>query len=474
MPKTLSRPALAAVALLLAGCASVDIDRAVQDTNQAAPSFTEGRAELARTPQQQEARERLARQLLAEPLTMEAAVQLSLANSPGFQALLAQGWADLAAARQASRPPNPVFTFERVRVHDELELGRLLSIGLLELLTLPRRQALARGLEAQAGVQLTGAVVDHVATVRQAWVRAVAAQELLAYAGKVQKAAQASAELARRMQEVGNFSRAQRIRQHAFYADATAQLASAQHAATAEREALVRALGLTDDQAAQLRLPARLPDLPAQPRPAAQLEAAAQEQRLDWQLARLQLEQAGRAQGLGLLESLVDVEVGARRDTLFDNATGERATARGYELAIRLPLFDWGAARRGELNAQSLLAARRYEDVVRTASSQLRESYSAYRTAYNVARHYRDEIVPLRKALSDENLLRYNGMFIGVFELLADTREQIASVMAAIQAQQQFWLADAGLSAALIGKPVAAQPAAASGTGTPSQANPAH
>jgi len=74
-------------------------------------------------------------------------------------------------------------------------------------------------------------------------------------------------------------------------------------------------------------------------------------------------------------------------------------------------------------------------------------------TAYDIARHYRDEIVPLRKTMAEENLLRYNGMLIGVFELLAEMREQITSVMAAINAQQQFWLADAALAATVIGKP---------------------
>ena len=108
------------------------------------------------------------------------------------------------------------------------------------------------------------------------------------------------------------------------------------------------------------------------------------------------------------------------------------------------------------MNAQSLAAANRYENTVRAASSQLRESYSAYRTAYDVARHYRDEIVPLRKTMGEETMLRYNGMLIGVFELLADTREQITSVSAAINAYQQFWLADAALAASMAGKPTSA------------------
>jgi hypothetical protein len=38
---------------------------------------------------------------------------------------------------------------------------------------------------------------------------------------------------------------------------------------------------------------------------------------------------------------------------------------------------------------------------------------------------------------------------------LADTRDQISSVQAAINAYQQFWLADAALAASMIGKPTA-------------------
>ena len=455
-------PVAAGVLLLLAACATVDADQAMQDANQLTGDFTQGKLDISRTDAQRQARAELSEQLLSQPLAVDQAVQLALANSPGWQALLAQGWAELAAANQSGRIANPLFTFERMRLGSELELGRLLSIGLLDLLTLPQRQAIARNQQAQVRVQLGVAVVEQVSAVRRAWVRAVAAQQTLAYVQQVHQAAEASAELARRMQQAGNFTRLQRARQHAFYADATVQLASAQHAATAAREALVRALGLDDAQARRLTLPDRLPDLPKQPRAAADIGAAAMQQRLDWQLARLQLDAAGRSQGLSLLNSLVDVELGGRHDTVFDNAGGQRANRNGWELAIRLPLFDWGGAQRAAMNAQSLAAANRYESVVRSAAPQLRESYSAYRTAHDIASHYRDEIVPLRKTMSEENVLRYNGMLIGVFELLADARGQIASVLAAIDAQQQFWLADAALSAAVIGKPVATAPASAS------------
>ncbi|MDP9898307.1 TolC family protein [Variovorax ginsengisoli] len=469
-PRLAACAAALAAAVSLAGCASAGIDEALQETHLRAAAFTGGTLALDRTPADRDRSAALSRDLLAQPLTQDAAVQLALANSPAVQALMAQGAADVAAAGQAARLPNPVLAFERLRLGSELELGRLLSFGLLDVLLLPQRAALGQRQAQQARLQLTGAVVDQVTRVRQDWVRAVAAQQSLSYAEQVQQSAEASAELALRMQRVGNFSRLQRARQQVFYADATTELAVARHAATATREALVRSLGLDDVQAAQLRLPERLAELPKTPRQAQDVAAAAGAERLDVQLARTQLELAGRAQGLNLLGSFTDVEVGGRRDTVFDNAEGTRSTRRGFELAIRLPLFDWGDAQRDAMNAQALAAAHRYDAAVRDASSQLRESYSAYRTAYDIARHYRDEIAPLRQAMADENVLRYNGMLIGVFELLAEARDQIASVRRAIDAQQQFWLADAALAATVIGRPVGVG-AIASAAPTPSAAH---
>ena len=440
---------------VLAGCASVGIDEALQQANTQARPFTAGQLELGRTPDQRERRSALTQTLLSGPLSQNDAVQVALANSPAVQALIAEHWAAIAAAEQSGRMPNPIFKFERLRIDSQLEIGRLLSFGLVDLILLPRRLEIARSRSSEARVQLSGAVVEQVTQARQAWVRAVAAQQALGYAEQVRRSAQASAELARRMQQAGNFSKLQRARQQVFYADASTQLAAAMHAASAAREALVRALGLDDAQAARLALPERLPDLPKAPRDPADVAATATAQRLDVQLARARLEVAGQSQGINLLSTFTEVQVGGRHDTVFDDTQGTQSTRRGWELDIRLPLFDWGTVQRDALNAQSLAAANRFDAVVRAASSQLRESYSGYRTAYDIAKHYRDEVVPLRQAMAEENLLRYNGMLIGVFELLADARDQVAGVTGAIQAQQQFWLADAALAASVIGQPTA-------------------
>lgn len=448
---------------VLTGCASVSFEQNVGRVNDEVSGFAEGKLALSRTYEERTQRAQAAATLLKAPLGQKGAVQLALVNSPALQALLAQGWAESAVAAQSGRISNPVFSFERLVAGDELELGRALSFGLLDILTLPARQGIAERRIEQAQLRLTSEVVDHITRVRQTWVRAVAAKQTLNYAQQVFESAEASAELARRMQSVGNFNRLSRAREQAFYADSATRLANAQHLTNATREELIRLLGLDETQGGLLQLPERLPDLPKQALDPSVVGATATRTRLDIRLAQTALDGASRAQGLSKITSVTDIELTARRNTKIDNATGSRSNPRGYEISVRLPIFDWGGMQRDAWNARTLAAANQLEATIQTAGSNLRESYSAYRTAHEIARHYRDEVIPVRKVISEENQLRYNGMIIGVFELLADAKDQVSTVIAAINAEQQFWLADAALKASVIGRPttMAIAPAAA-------------
>ncbi|MDP1604058.1 MAG: hypothetical protein Q8M03_12425, partial [Legionella sp.] len=370
MKRTFKLAAAAAAALVLAGCAAPNMQAAMGEANELAGPVSGGvKAELQRDASQREAASKLAGDLLAKPLTMDGAAQLAVANSPAFQAALAQSWGEIATAQQRGLPGGLVFSFERLREGADLELGRLLSVGLFDLITLPQRRVVSRIESEQARVRMAGAVVDQVSNAKQAWVRAVAAREVEVYAVQVKDAAEASAELARRLQSVGNFTKLQAARQHLFYGDATARLAAARQQAVSTREELVRQLGLTDEQAKALKLPDRLPDLPKAPKAPDEVGKALASQRLDARLARLELEAASRGRGVDLITSLTDVELGARRDTRFEG-NGEKSTTRGFELEIRLPLFDWGSTRRAALDARSLAAVNRFVAVARGAGSQ--------------------------------------------------------------------------------------------------------
>lgn len=353
--------ALGVSALVLSGCASLNIDDSLATTNREAEAFTQGKLVLNRSAKEREAAESEAARLLREPLGQAQAVQLALANSPALQAMVARRWADGSIAAQTGRIPNPIFGFGRLRTGAELELERVLAFGLLDLVLLPQRYSIAQRLIAQNQLQLTADVVDQVTQVRRAWVDAVAATQSLQYARQVYDSAEASAELARRMQAAGNFNRLDRARQQVFYADAAAQLAGAEHAQTAAREGLVRLLGLTAAQAEAMRLPDRLPDLPKAPREPASVGQAASQRRLDVQIAKAGLDASAKAQGLVLATSLTDIELSLRNKTVFDDDAGTKSTGRGFEVSVRLPIFDWGDAQRNAMNAQTLAAANRLE-----------------------------------------------------------------------------------------------------------------
>jgi outer membrane protein TolC len=263
------------------------------------------------------------------------------------------------------------------------------------------------------------------------------------------------------MQLAGNFSRLDRARQQSFYIDAATALTTATHDSLAAREALIRMLGLSAQQIVQLQLPERLPGLPESPRSTDEVGRIATADRLDIQLAEASLKSAALAQGFNTVFSFTDIELGILRQTIKDG--GERTNASGYEISVGLPIFDWGGMKREAMNAQTLAAANALEATLRDAASTLRENYSAYRTAFDVARFYKTDVLPLQEMIAEENVLRYNGMLIGVFELLADSRRQIGIVQSAINADEQFWMSDAALQATIIGNPTMASIGAVGG-----------
>lgn len=438
----------------LGACTSFDLSQGLTRLHHDVSALSSSDVQLNLAEAQHRQQQAAAQALLSQPLGQTQAVQLMLANSPAFQAMLAQYWMESALAAQFGRIANPVFTFERVVTGSELEFNRFLSFGLLDVLTLPQRADIAQQRMAQVQIKWAAEVVDRITQVRQAWVRAVAARQALQYAHQVMDSAQASAELARRMEAVGNFNRITRARHQAFYADAAAQVVVAQQDSVARREELIRLLGLNDTQALQLTLPERLPTVPEAPLSDAEVSQWATRQRLDVQLARVALQAALQTQGLNSVFSYTDIELSSRRGNVTDTVSGARTASSGYEVGVRLPVFDWGDLRREAMNAQTLMAAQQLESTLRHAASGLRESYAAYRSAHDISRHYVKEVLPLRKVIADENVLRYNGMLIGVFELLADARDQVSAVGAAIKADQQFWLAEAALQAHLMGRPV--------------------
>jgi outer membrane protein TolC len=436
--------------LVLTGCAAVDVREQLPAVEALSAPLTDGLLQTSRDLPPED-RDGQAAVLLAEPVDDEAALRLSLLNDPDFARLLADYEASLAGAEQSGRLRNPVFAIERLVSGGEVELARSVALGLLDLILLPQRRRLAGARTTTVNVSLAGQVVARLTDVKRAWVVAVAARQSLEYAQQVADSAAAAAELAERMREAGNLNRRDEARQQSFSAQAAVMLQRSQADAVATRERLVRLLGLTPAQAETLRLPGQLPLPPSVPQTPATVASASSSSRIDIRLAEAVFREQAAARNLQLPTTLIDVEAVARADRLRDRESGAEDDRRGFEFSLVLPLLDPGDAERLRLDASLRASLAGLEGTVRRASSSLREQFALYQAAWLSAREFTERVVPLQQRVLEESLLRYNGMLIGVFELLIDARLQIEAVRDGIAAVREFWLADADLTAEMLG-----------------------
>ncbi|SFU50866.1 TolC family protein [Pseudoduganella namucuonensis] len=441
----------AALALLLTGCASLSGDSGFGAVAQATQERIGQQGKLLRTDEDRKALADLLQTKLKQPLTADDAVHIALLNNRGLQATywsLGVAEADLV---QAGSLQNPAFGFKRTHGGGDTAIERTLTLNLVNLITLPLSSRIEARRFEQAKLTVANEALKVAADTRRAYYEAVAAAHSQEYARQVRDAAEAGAELGQRMQKAGNWSKLDAAREQAFHADAYAEAARADKQVVASREKLVRLLGLTGaDISADkgFKLPPHLPELPSAPRELADTEQAAIDNRLDIQAARLDTEHTASSLGLTRATRFVNVlELGGIRES----ASGE-PKSRGYEITLEIPLFDWGTARAARAEAVYMQSVNKLAETAANARSEARESYQDYRGSYELARHYRDSVIPLRRQISQETMLRYNGMLASVFELLADAREQSTAVSAYINALKDFWIAETSLEAAVGGK----------------------
>ena len=433
--------------LLLGGCATFSNDGGFNAVTAVARDRINKDVTWVRGDSEADTVQTTVKKLLASPLAPEDAVQVALLNNRGLQATYAELGIAEASLVQAGRMRNPGFTFLRAQGGGETRYERTYTFDFSSLIMAPLATRIERRYFEQTKLLVTNEVLRVAVETKRAYFEAVAAQESVRYFEQVKTAAEAGADLGRRMARAGNWSKLDQAREQVFYADAVAQLARAKRTAVTEREKLTRLMGLWGDDI-RFQLPERLPALPAVMPELKDLESFAMKERLDIQASRQQTE--GVAASLGLTRTTRFLNVMDLSYLRNSEPNGVRET--GYEISVEIPLFDWGGARIKRAEAIYMQAVNRFAETAVNARSEVRESYAGYLTAYELARHYRDEIVPLRKTISDENLLRYNGMLISVFELLADAREQVASVNDYIEALQGFWLAETDLQQAVGGK----------------------
>jgi outer membrane protein TolC len=407
------------------------------------------------------ARQEIAR-LLKGPLSAEQAVAVALLANRGLQAAYNELGISEARFVQASLPPNPRISLSRFGGDFTLEAERQLVANLLALATLPARRDIAADRFRAAQLKAALTTLKLAADVRRQYYRAVAANHQIAFLEQARLSAEAASDLAKRLGETGGLNKLEQAREHALHAEVAAQLARARLEQRRERERLTRLMGLWGQDIAFV-LPRALPPLPKAIHAARDVEQQALTRRVDLKMAVAELDALAKSLGLTNATRLVNafelagIQDYERSKSISVDASGqveiqrERAFRRGGEIALEIPIFDFGEARTVEAEQTYMRAANRIAEKAVDIRSQAREAYQAYRGTYDIARLYEGELLPLRKIIQDESTLQYNAMLQDVSRLIIDARARILSQAQAVEARRDFWIAESELRASLTG-----------------------
>ncbi|MBX9676290.1 MAG: TolC family protein [Methylotenera sp.] len=438
--------AIISASFAISGCATFSKDGGFNGVQENTQKYIKQDVVFPKTDDEKSKVNERVNQLLSTRLNVERAVQIALLNNKGLQADFYNLGISESDLVQAGRLPNPKFSMLYTRNDGDYKIEQILTFNIFSLLTMPKMQAIERQRFVQTQKRTAFEVIKIANHTRVAYFNAVAATEQVRYSEQVKISAEASAELARRLLKAGNFNKLQQVREQSFYADAALDYASATNKQVSTYEALSRLLGVSVDQ---LNLEERLPDLPKTITELQPFEKAAFEQRLDLQTIRLETDALAKQLGLTRTTRFINVlEIGPAR--VLEGRRGD-PYKKGVELSFEIPIFDWGTARVARAESIYMQSVNRAAQVAVNAQSEIREAYNTYRTNYDITKHIRDEIVPLRKKILQENQLRYNGMLTSPFELFGDARAQVTSVKSYIDSLREFWVADSTLQMTLIG-----------------------
>jgi len=421
------------LALVLAGCAGVPRDRGAAAVNERLKARGGSPAHF----------EPAAKSTAPATLSVDDAVTLAFERSPAIRELYAELGVSAADVIEARTPANPTLGYARLVDGDATRVTRSASLNLAELLLMPARSRLAgAGLEsARDRVASRLLALEH--DVRAAWYDAVSTTQRSDVAALAARAADASAEYARRLDAAGNITPRALAQELAAAANGGIDAARARAEALRSRAELATLIGLStrDDW----RVATRLPAMPAEEAAPVDVVERALATRLDLTAARREADAVEAALSTARAwRWLGEFEVGYERE---DEPDGARL--RGPTFALKLPLFGFNRA--GVLRAEAARdAARARRDALELAiRNDAALALDRMATARGIVEAYRDALVPQREAASARTLEEVNFMLSGAFELLATRREQFAAYREYIDAVRDYWLARVDLERAL-------------------------
>lgn len=443
-------PAMAAliIALLtLGGCATVQRDARLPEVQSTVADRLGQQVEWNRGAEQDQRARDSTRKLLDRELTAESAVQVALLNNRRLQARFADLGVAQADLVEAGLLENPVFGASALFQDAGTELEMNVVQNFLGVFTLSARKKIGEAAAERATLEVSNDVLDLAARVQSQYFQVVGDAEALGLARQVVASTEAAAEIAQRQYAAGNLSKREQSLQQAFYAQTLLELAQAQAQLDAEREKLNRLMGVWGADT-NWTISGRLPPIPENLPTMEALEKTAISQRLDLAAAKKDAEGLAHAANLARQFrwlSPLGIGVKFKRD-----ADGEKSY--GPSIEFGLPIFNQGQTSIARLESERSRA----EDLVAALAieirSEARENRMRLEALHRSVKHFEQALLPLQQTIVDETLKFYNGMLLGVYDLLLASQSQVQTGRQYIATSRDFWLAWTELERAVGGR----------------------
>jgi cobalt-zinc-cadmium efflux system outer membrane protein len=384
--------------------------------------------------------------LLSRPLTADSAARIAVLNNRGLRAAVEDLGIAEGRLSQARRLPNPsvegAMRFEG-EGRPELEVGAM--IDLTDLLLLSSRSG-AAGAEVEAAkLAAIGSVLDVTFDTRRAFYEYQAAAELLELRRKVLETFDASADLAKRLRDAGNITELDLANQQSLFEEARFDVQNAEVEVRASRERLNALMGLWG-RGTEWRAEPRLPAIPAHEIALEKLESAAVERSLELAILKQRVSAADRRANLARAEGLLP--------ELKAGVSAERADewSVGPAVEIELPLFYQGQGAVGVANAETRKQRELFADVAVNVRASARNAVSRLSAKREAALHYKSVLLPLKARVVEQTQLEYNGMLVGLFQLLQAKRDQVNTAAAYVERHREYWIARTNVEQLLAGR----------------------
>lgn len=279
-------------------------------------------------------------------------------------------------------------------------------------------------------------------TTQKLWIEAVSAKEQLNIQTRLTEAASVSLELAKRMEKVGNWGRNRLVDVEISYQTARNQLLLADQAALNSRQKLLTQLGSD-----QWRLPNALPK-PLSRNGLSELLIPLDQQQTEllarhpqYSFMEKEAQYYEKIVGPDMLEQWRQ-----QLDSLIAASTSWTSSIPTLDRTKILWNHDLDKAIKARADASRMRIQ---------TKSDLLQAREHLRATHTQASDILNTLQNLYGSAEEEALMRYNGMFISTWELIAKAQAKMQAELAVTQAKQSFWIALADMRAVLAGAPYA-------------------